>query len=375
MGKRVCFIAEGMVDVRLIDGLSMRCNLTLVTRQAGDNQVTSQPTLANFTRVTGPPAHLSFGFFVWKFLLQHQGAFDSVIVQGYGISAFAANIALYQRRAALFLLVCTPSESYYRCRKLNPTKGKRYSIFGHLARYLLGVANGLFATNYVVLSKYLEKVVRSHGVTKATVEIVPVYGVNVSIFKPKEFTTEEVRSNAELPLTGKLLFMSSRVAPEKDFRTVLRAFKLIRAAAVDAWLLNTSGGYEEFMWEARILGVEDRIIAREAVHPLDGLAQLYQAADVCIQASLDEGLGFSPLEALACGVPVVASAVGGLTETIRDGETGWSVPPGDDEKLARAIMEVLDSPDEAERRARIGRADVLMRFESNAVLDKLLDLL
>jgi glycosyltransferase involved in cell wall biosynthesis len=92
---------------------------------------------------------------------------------------------------------------------------------------------------------------------------------------------------------------------------------------------------------------------------------------VCVQASVAEGLGFSVLEALACGTPVIASAVGGLVETIRDGITGWTVPPGDPEALAVALGDALDRPDEARRRAEAGAAMVRERFESGAAFAQL----
>jgi glycosyltransferase involved in cell wall biosynthesis len=89
-----------------------------------------------------------------------------------------------------------------------------------------------------------------------------------------------------------------------------------------------------------------------------------------VQASREEGLGLSPLEALACGVPVVATAVGGLRETIIDGETGWTYPPGDDAALAQRISAVLDDPAEARRRAAAGRDMVMTRYARDLVFDR-----
>ena len=76
-------------------------------------------------------------------------------------------------------------------------------------------------------------------------------------------------------------------------------------------------------------------------------------------------------EAFACDTPVVASAVGGLLETVQDGVTGWTAPPGDVARLASAIRDVLDHPGEASRRAAAGRELVRRRFESNAAFDAL----
>ena len=111
------------------------------------------------------------------------------------------------------------------------------------------------------------------------------------------------------------------------------------------------------------LGVADLVDAGDALDPRLELAAFYQAANVCVQASREEGLGFSPLEAFACGTPVVATAVGGLLETVVDGETGWTYPRGDSARLADAISDVLSHPEEAFRRTARGRAIVLRSFE------------
>jgi glycosyltransferase involved in cell wall biosynthesis len=111
------------------------------------------------------------------------------------------------------------------------------------------------------------------------------------------------------------------------------------------------------------------------VDPRQELPLDYIASDVCVQASRAEGLGFSVLESLACGTPVVVSAVGGLVETVRDGTTGWTVPAGDARALAAALRDVLDRPEEARRRALAGGAVVRERFNSEAAFTRLVDVL
>ncbi len=84
---------------------------------------------------------------------------------------------------------------------------------------------------------------------------------------------------------------------------------------------------------------------------VDDIQTLLQSAEIFVMPSRWEGLPISLLEAVASGVPVVASAVGAVPEVITDRETGRLIPPGDVEALAKAIIEVLQNPDEAHERA------------------------
>jgi glycosyltransferase involved in cell wall biosynthesis len=234
---------------------------------------------------------------------------------------------------------------------------------------LLARANALIGKDYVVLSRYLEGVVRAHGGRR--IQNIPIYGVDTRIFCPPPVPKLELKKQLRLPTDGTLIFFSSRIAPEKDSETLLRAMRLLLDQGHDLWLLHRSGGYRQFQSDASGFGVESRVIATDAVHPHQQLPLDYQACDVCVQASREEGLGFSPLEALSCETPVIASAVGGLRETILDGQTGWTYPVGDSSALSECLLQVIKNPSEAARRAQNGRRLVAKHFERRLVFEQL----
>jgi len=95
------------------------------------------------------------------------------------------------------------------------------------------------------------------------------------------------------------------------------------------------------------------------------LPQLYSELSVVVNTSLNEGTPVALIEAMAAGVPVVATHVGGAPDVVRDGETGWLAPSGDAEALAKAVKVALRDGNEAAVRAR---ADVLRRFSQERLI-------
>ncbi len=102
------------------------------------------------------------------------------------------------------------------------------------------------------------------------------------------------------------------------------------------------------------LGVADRLVLRGRVGR-DAMPALLRSADAVVCAPWYEPFGIVPLEAMACGRPVVATAVGGQIDSVVDGVTGVHVAPRDPAALAAALRALLDHP---ERRAALGRAGV-----------------
>jgi glycosyltransferase involved in cell wall biosynthesis len=366
---RVAFVVETDTDVRLVEGMSERFDLTLIGRAVGGRVRVSQQHDEAIRVVAGPSSRIAFAYLVIRRLLESRGKFDFVIVQGYGLAALAANVASRLTGIPTAMLVCSPYEAYYRCRLNHPADERVFRKSEFAAIQLVARLNAHVGRRYIVLSDYLARVVKSHGGSNQ-IDKAPVYGVDTDIFSPPDRERAELRVERALP-SGMLIFFSSRVAPEKDAETLLEAFRMCRSRGIDAWLLHRSGGYEGFLRVAETYGIADRVVATDAVHPHGELPLDYQACDLCVQASREEGLGFSPLEALACRTPVVASAVGGLRETIVDGRTGWTYPVGDPATLAAAIEAVARDPEEAAQRAERGREMVARSFSKTVAFEKL----
>jgi glycosyltransferase involved in cell wall biosynthesis len=358
----ICFIVESGTDARLVEGLASRARLTVLARAIPGGRAVSQPTGADV--VVGPSGRAAFALRTFR-ELRHLRC-DAVLVQGYGLAALAANVAARLDGTRCLMLVCSPIAEYYETRR---TAGYPFSRLALMALQALGHLNGRIGQGYIVLSQYLLEVVRRYS-PNAPVHVVPVYGVDLERFTATAAPREQLRNERGLPSSGQVIFSSSRIAPEKDVLTLLDAFSRLVREGRDVYLLNRSGGFREFLEQAAKAGVRERVIATDAVDPRGELQLDYAAVDVCVQASRAEGLGFSVLEAMACGRPVVASSVGGLRETVRDGVTGWSVPAGDPAALASALRDALDHPDEARRRAAAGAAMVRRQFESNAAFDR-----
>jgi glycosyltransferase involved in cell wall biosynthesis len=363
----VCLVVESGTDARLVEGLAARVPLHVIAREIPNGRVISQRT--DVSVAIAPARRGAFAWRVWRTLIARSSC-DVVLVQGYGLAALAANLAARLRRLPCWMLVCSPAAEYYQARR---QAGQPFSRLTLAAIHAMARLNGIVGRGYIVLSQHLRDVVRRDAPGKP-VHVIPVYGVDFTRFADRP-DRAAVRHARGLPTGARIILTSSRVAPEKDTATLIEAFAALVREGRDVYLLHRSGGYREFLDAASRAGVARRVIATDAVDPRHELALDYLAADVCVQASRAEGLGFSVLESLACGTPVVATAIGGLAETVLDGATGWAVPPSDPGALAAALRDALDRPEEAQRRAAAGAALVRERFDSEAVFARLARLL
>ncbi|MEO8192469.1 MAG: glycosyltransferase family 4 protein [Gemmatimonadales bacterium] len=149
-----------------------------------------------------------------------------------------------------------------------------------------------------------------------------------------------------------ILGVAARLAPVKGISYLLSAMKQILIDDPDTVLQIAGAGPDRHKLEseAEWAGVAG---STRFVGWQDDVATLMNRWDIYVQPSLSEGLGIAVLEAMAIGLPVVATAVGGLREIVLHGETGYLVPPRDPDALAGSVCELMRDP---RLRARMGDA-------------------
>lgn len=155
---------------------------------------------------------------------------------------------------------------------------------------------------------------------------------------------------ADVPVVGTV----GNLVPKKDHRSLIDAFAAVAASRPDARLVIVGGGplEAELRERAGERGLGDRVLL---TGQRPGVAGLLPAFDTFVLSSRHEGLPLALLEAMASGLPAIATRVGGIPEVLTDGVDGRLVPPGDVAALTAAIAGVLDDPDGAARLATAGR--------------------
>jgi D-inositol-3-phosphate glycosyltransferase len=200
--------------------------------------------------------------------------------------------------------------------------------------------------------------VRHTDVDPARVAVVPC-GVDTELFTPG--AADAARAALGL-VEGPLVLYVGRLAPIKGLETLLDAVALLerrgrrlRLSIVGGEADEPSDGHEaELRRRIETLGIGD-LVGFVGAQRQEALRTHYVAADVTVLPSHYESFGMVALEAMACGSPVVASRVGGLTTTVRDGVTGFLVPEGDVTALAGRLEALLA---DADLRWRLGREGV-----------------
>ena len=233
----------------------------------------------------------------------------------------------------------------------------------------------------VFASESLEKEYKaSSGVANEVTYHIPG-AVDVTLFHPADGVQKEVLRKTflrqyGLPDRGTLVLFMGRITPEKGVLELIEAISVLRnrqcptSAVLAGPCLDSSQAYLRHI-EARIsdLGLSEWVVlAGPVTHPTK--VQLMAAADVFVCPSRWEGSPLSVAEALASGVPVVATRVGGLVEQIPHGEAGLLVDESNPARLADAIGSLLTSESTRLQMARKAREHAVGVFGEDAFVEK-----
>ncbi len=241
-----------------------------------------------------------------------------------------------------------------------------------LVNYRGGEADDFFTRAFAWVQPTLRRV---------NIIIVPS-GFLEKVFANRDFITRIVPNIVDLSrfipnhsrkqnLSAPHIVVARNLEPLYDNTTALKAFRIVREAIPDAHLTVAGSGPERAKLEAmaKELGVADAVVFTGQVDN-DRMPILYREADIALNPSLADNMPISILEALASGVPVVSTDVGGIPFLVEDGKTALLVPPRDPERMAEAMLHVLSDESLRERMVKTG-LDHARRFAWESVRGEL----
>jgi glycosyltransferase involved in cell wall biosynthesis len=269
-----------------------------------------------------------------------------------------------------------PLERTYYVRLLAQLERRRWplvvtahSFFGEHADAVIHnfMAPNLRAADRVIaVSPHIAEQAAALGVDPGRIRVIRS-GIDVERYQPasRPVARAALGLGTELPL---ILFVGN-LEPRKQVDVLLRALAQVRAQVPNAALVVIGSGESAGVGDqtvpllnlTRELGLDAAVRWVGRVDDTE-LMRWYAAADVFALPSSSEAQGIVALEAMACGLPVVVSAVGGLIGTVEDGQTGYLVPPGAVEPLAQRLVELLCDPQRREAIGHAARAFVTREF-------------
>jgi len=208
----------------------------------------------------------------------------------------------------------------------------------------------------VVLPSAFKIIATSHAVSQMVIDqtaYVVYPGINTS-------ATHFMRSGIRENKTETIIGTARRLVATKGVIHLIRAFAQLRREMKDLFLEIAGSGTEQHRLESevRALGLTNCVAF---LGWQKDLSPLFKRWDIFVIPSLEEGFGVAALEAMNAGLPVIASAVGGLPELVENNRTGFLVPPADPDALANCLRSLLL---DAERRHAMGCAGQARAWKS-----------
>lgn len=199
--------------------------------------------------------------------------------------------------------------------------------------------------HYIAISRAIAQVLDAWGMDAARVTV-----VHSAIDPARVCVAPITRDTLGVPVGVPLVGMIAALVGHKSPETFVDAMALVCARCGDAHAVLVGDGPLRPSVEARVHqhGLKTRF---HLLGQRDDVPEILRALDVFVLSSREEGLGTSILDAMAAGVPVAATAAGGIPEVVRNGETGRLAPVGDAAALGEAILSLLESPETASNMA------------------------
>lgn len=236
-----------------------------------------------------------------------------------------------------------------------------------LARFTFGQARVITCGSNYLREQLIELgVADEKRVRVIPMPVNPIFAKGVSQTTSNESKIESRKSKVEI-------LTVARLTKQKSIDTLIDALEILRARGTDARLCIVGDGDQRAALEQKTRAQNlETVVEFSGMRPQSELPNLYAQCDVFVLSSVREGMGLVLAEALLCGAPVIATNSGGVTDIVRDGETGLLFPERDANALADALEKYARDLQYAARLAENGRALVMERFTPSRVAEQFL---
>ncbi|MFH2202522.1 MAG: glycosyltransferase family 4 protein [Elusimicrobiota bacterium] len=326
-----------------------------------EDEVSGIPVYRAFACGGGLVNAVTFLFSSFIYLLRRSAAYDVIHVHLAGSPAVAACLAgrLLGKRVVV---------KVGGGRGIGEIAMSRRTPAGRLKLLLLR----RMKPRFVAVTEDLRREMMEFGFTDA-VRVVP-NGVDIGRYRPARADEKSaLRADLEWP-AGTCFLYVGRLAAEKQLDFFLRAFAAAMGGCAErAFCVFAGGGGEQARLRdvARAQGIADAVLF---VPPTDRIERLYAAADVFVLPSVSEGLSNALLEAMAAGLPILGSRVGGTREVVKDGEAGTLFAVDDFDGLRRAVVRYVKGPGFAAEQGRIARREAEQKYSLASVAKRYLEI-
>jgi glycosyltransferase involved in cell wall biosynthesis len=311
----------------------------------------------------------------FRAMLQRKSLVDVIVCldyRGIGIAAIAAG-----RLAGRPVIVQGETAGVMAGAPANSTSGIAPESLG--ARLLKIPARAIYrrADHLVCIGRDLEREALGTGMSRDRVHYLPP-GVDLTRFRPPApGERTQLRSKIGWPLDKTIVLFVGRLSAEKGAMDLIEAWRA--ADRRDAVLVLVGPDMPGHRWDVGASGrayvAEHRLGDRVRFEgPTSDTAPFYRAADVFVQPSHFEAFGSSAVEAMASGLPIVSSGVGGLGDFLVGGENALLHDPRSPQSLARALTQMLNDSPLRERLAK-GAVETAQRFELHGLLNRFAQLI
>ena len=233
------------------------------------------------------------------------------------------------------------------------------------------VVNGLFDRVITVSDRVRKFCIEADGLNPKKV-ITLHNGIDVGTWDIK-FDAAAYRHSIGLPATARIITTVGYIRKVKGIDVFIRAAADVCKQFPDAFFLVVGGitdkpHFEELVRLSKELGITERV---RWLGKRNDIPSILKASDVLCLPSRSEGFSNALIEAMACGLPCVATDVGGNGEAITDGINGFVVQPEHPEAIATQVADLLRSPARAQQLGQAARTEVLSRFSLSSMIHKL----